>query len=54
MYRITIEESTDVEATDGPQFTKVFEQTLPEIDLPKLIAAINAKPRKLREKREVK
>ena len=56
MFRITIEEILDQkEAGDQGALVKRYEQTVTDIDLPRIIAAINAKkrtytPRKAKEK----
>lgn len=52
MYRVTIVELFP--ETQTPQEVKRFEQVVDAIDLPKVFAAINAKPRKPRVRKAPK
>ena len=54
MFKITITEWTPASQADDRQVPEVFErymQSVDAIDMPKIIAAVNSKPRKPREPR---
>ncbi len=55
MFRIIVEEITVSDKSEvglgSEQAIKRFEQTVDVLDLPKLIDVINAKPRKIRERK---